>query len=429
MNIPTYANNGTYGCVFRPGVSCKRKKSNANFVKYDRNTISKVFANTKLSKDEIKLHNQIVDKIDPEGFFTVKLLDKCNIETNNFPPAEIKKCKNFEQSDITKPKLPQILYEYGGFDLLKAARMFPFEEIFIALTRVFGGLVTMKQKGYVHLDIKPENMVYSDETKKLALIDFGLATTTNDLYIKENSNTFEHPYVYYPPEFPLIANKMAKIKICEEMQNTIYLIKYVDYWNKNFMSLYPSCPRLIAEVKNLYQSLIRNVEGDMYMPEKVDVYMLGASIIELFYICEKHNNTSIAMNPDFYTEVIRLCSGMIAISPSKRLSPEEAYEKYKLVVKKLRHDSPVPIKPSVVKMKKSLPEPQKKCPDGKVFNPITKRCNKVKVAKAPKVCPPGKILNPVTNRCIKERVPKAPKVCPPGKILNPVTKRCNKIKS
>lgn len=38
------------------------------------------------------------------------------------------------------------------------------------------------------------------------------------------------------------------------------------------------------------------------------------------------------------------------------------------------------------------------CPEGKVYNPDTGRCVKVKV---PKVCPEGKILNPTTGRCVK----------------------------
>ena len=43
-----------------------------------------------------------------------------------------------------------------------------------------------------------------------------------------------------------------------------------------------------------------------------------------------------------------------------------------------------------------------------------------------KKCPEGKILNPKTGRCIKVKSPRPP--CPPGKILNPKTGRCIKVK-
>ena len=81
----------------------------------------------------------------------------------------------------------------------------------------------------------------------------------------------------------------------------------------------------------------------------------------------------------------------------------------------------------------------KKCPSGKVLNPVTGRCIKDKssgVTKGvnTKKCPSGKVLNPVTGRCIKDKssgVTKGvnTKKCPSGKVLNPVTGRCIKDKS
>ena len=85
-------------------------------------------------------------------------------------------------------------------------------------------------------------------------------------------------------------------------------------------------------------------------------------------------------------------------------------------------DYSVPVKPI------EKPIVVKECPPGKVLNPKTNRCIKIKtpVVKEPKKteikdikpvvkpvatkeCPPGKILNPKTNRCIKTPVVKEPK--------------------
>jgi hypothetical protein len=135
------------------------------------------------------------------------------------------------------------------------------------------------------------------------------------------------------------------------------------------------------------------------------------------------------------------------------------------------------------RLKKPLDIPktvfEKKCPDGKIINPFTKRCIKIKGSLAkkknlikPKTCPEGQTLNPKTNRCIKSanlkkqskagptgltgpigpKGPKGPKgpagpigpigpkgpnvlidpnkkhkICPPGKYLNLLTNRCKKI--
>jgi len=61
--------------------------------------------------------------------------------------------------------------------------------------------------------------------------------------------------------------------------------------------------------------------------------------------------------------------------------------------------------------KNPLSKPEKKCPDGKVINPLTNRCIKIKtinkipknpLSKPEKKCPEGKVINPLTNRCIKK---------------------------
>jgi hypothetical protein len=71
---------------------------------------------------------------------------------------------------------------------------------------------------------------------------------------------------------------------------------------------------------------------------------------------------------------------------------------------------------------------EKKCPEGKILNKLTNRCNKVKTNKK-KECPEGKILNKLTNRCNEVKTNKK-KECPEGKILNEKTGKCiqNKTK-
>lgn len=65
------------------------------------------------------------------------------------------------------------------------------------------------------------------------------------------------------------------------------------------------------------------------------------------------------------------------------------------------------------------------CKDGYEYNPVTKRCNKIKVVE-PKTCPAGSVFNPQTKRCVKTTPPLEPKACPAGYYLNPTTNRCNK---
>ena len=81
-----------------------------------------------------------------------------------------------------------------------------------------------------------------------------------------------------------------------------------------------------------------------------------------------------------------------------------------------------------------LDDPKKSTPKKKRGRP---KKSVTKSSPKPKECPPGKVLNPKTNRCNKVKTPKktkkpahkkSVKKCPPGKVLNPKTLRCNKIK-
>jgi hypothetical protein len=108
------------------------------------------------------------------------------------------------------------------------------------------------------------------------------------------------------------------------------------------------------------------------------------------------------------------------------------------------------LKPSLKKTDKKTDNDSKKtvkdvkkngCPEGKVLNPLTGRCIKIKKTdkkddkktdKKKKECPEGKVLNPLTGRCIKikktDKDSNKKKECPEGKVLNHLTGRCIKKK-
>lgn len=73
------------------------------------------------------------------------------------------------------------------------------------------------------------------------------------------------------------------------------------------------------------------------------------------------------------------------------------------------------------KVSKKPQKPQKPCPEGKVINPLTNRCIKIKTINKVRKNPLSKPENPI----IKD---KPQKPCPEGKIRNPKTGRCIKLK-
>ena len=452
--VPKYINNGTYGCVFRPGVSCEKKPN-------DLNTISKVFSSQVSTEEEYELHQDLISKIDPEGIFTLKLLGTCDIVADKLPMKEINKCGNFDYYARQKTVFPQIQYEYGGFDLSQASRRYSFETLFRAMWRVFKGLVILDKKGYVHADIKPENMVYNDQTNKLALIDFGLTTEKSIIFTDEMSYLHKHVYRYYPSEFPVFYSRKFYMTTQPNGFNIFQNVRDKQAAMKDFSTLmakYPSAQ--IKPVDDLIQKIVFTYDLSYFIdpdskidfPNKIDVHMLGVSLLEVFYLCEVHSRNSILDNIPFYVAALKLLKKMTRITPVNRLSPVQAYKEYQKVVKllsasvdknkrisplRVKRNDDKPIKEKSVKLSsdsiitkvpKNKEKGVKECPPGKTLNPITNRCIKIKEPTKPKDCPPGQERNPLTKRCRKIPEPPRPKVCPPGKVINPKTNRCIKAK-
>ena len=166
MENPKYIANGTYGCVLKPPLSCKGSKKDIS------DTITKIFDNEYEKNQEVLIHNKIVKKIDPNNYFTVKLIDDCKINISDYPKNELSKCSNFKTNTL---KYLQIIYENGGIsldDYLRDAKN-PLID-FKYFERIFKGLVELNKNKSSHLDIKPSNIVYNYKKNKMFLIYFFL---------------------------------------------------------------------------------------------------------------------------------------------------------------------------------------------------------------------------------------------------------------
>jgi len=183
------------------------------------------------------------------------------------------------------------------------------------------------------------------------------------------------------------------------------------------------------EVDDLFDN-IRTKAGKLLKQRNLQISALEAKTDGR----DDSSSGSHASNPDYYDR-----SNLMSPPSPKKKSPKKKSPKKK---------SP----------KKKSP---KKCPPGKVLNPKTNRCNKVKTSKKTKkpvpvgefkeivapqspevsrtltlpsstVYTPAKKSTPKKKRgrpkkSVKKSPPKT-KVCPPGKELNPKTNRCNKVK-
>lgn len=418
MQKPKYVMHGTYGCVFKPSMSCKGDETNSS-------KVSKVFSEDDEAKSEKQIHKSIVDKVDPTNRFTVALFDYCNVKRSSFPSSEFEKCDNIQ--DYYQQNFKQLVYEYGGKDLYTAARECSFEELFVAFKRIFEGLCLLEKQEFLHNDIKPPNIVYNSLNKKMSLIDFGLITKFRDAYHEKSNFKHTHPYAYYPPEYQACAyyfdnkihfiNDIAKDKPYKT--NLRYMDKFRDIdtlIRSHFLSMSSSHHADIDKFLKAWDSLetiktnnfldfidaysVSKKSFNNYLSDfvnKIDVYMLGVTLYEIFYLSFHYRNMTITKDKlTFYTAVLKLISDMIETNPLLRLDPTQAYSQFKKVVELLGRDvmespkAPSPIKK--IRRKDDKPSPNIK----------SSKSNGVKTAsKEKKTCPPGKVVNPLTGRCKK----------------------------
>jgi serine/threonine protein kinase len=451
----------------RPNIPCKDLKKSMN-TKMNDIHVSKLFLRQNDADDESNDHNKYIPLIDPNGIFTLKIIEKCQAAHKELDPGEVGRCMNFAGHNLdVRPSLPQIIYEYGGLDLSKACRHFPFEELFLAMWRTFEGLTLMEMHKVSHLDIKPLNMVYNPDTKKLALIDFGQIIPFKDMHTK--TFCFEATYDYFPPEFVAISDFMEGGIISPNQHNNwdVFFERCVEPIKTRIVAKYGKH----APLARAWASLIRPLPMNVLMSQsqrmfstdkpikdvissvaqKVDVHMLGISLFEILCLCERFGTLDISKNPEFYTKVLKLIARMIDMSVDTRFTPQQAYGEYKRVAKMVMVVppppsliSPIHVKPPPTSPKPSKPskpskqakpakpvkpfEPLKPCPEGKVRNPVTRRCNAIVQAKKPKKVESSTQLNPKPAKPTKPVKPfESLKPCPEGKVRNPVTRRCNAI--
>lgn len=344
MNISKYIGQGSYGCAIKPGFNCSSTNEILD------NTVSKLFSNEKDYKDEVEIYKKVI-AIDKDNKFTLKLISHCEIKSSyiNENVTDIGNCDIIRY----KPKIYQIVYEYGGIDLNKLfvynhiITKYPNLDIYDFLKKfieIFKGLDILSNHGLVHRDIKIDNILFNGN--KIFLIDFGLLTNVDMIYKDNNPEIYYHnnPF-YYPSELFLFSALLLNKNIpsyrrpyVEEFLNIInnYIKK-----NKSKLQLNPDYLNEIQKL-NKYLSLRANAYFSYFkknydfidfnqlnminINRKIDTYQLGIVIYEIIitmmiiYSSEEIKKIPIG--------IFQLLKEILEPDPIKRLDITEILPRY-----------------------------------------------------------------------------------------------------
>lgn len=365
---PRYVAHGTYGCVFKPAVACAGQPN----IPSKNAVVAKLFRDPYKADEEAHIHETVVNSIDPQHAFTVQLFQYCPISRDSY--KQLYKCKNWTEAEKSMPHIEQLVYENGGIELSKVAKTMRFEELFVKFRKIVKGLHMIERAGYVHLDIKPMNIVYNPSTGKMSLIDFGIASYKQDIYNDRKIIEFEYPY--FPPEFQIVGcnNMGATIPHPKKHYSNYYKnIRYALRLNKLGMAPDGASHTLLRlwnaltnknRDLNILHAYVKAQSADPERTlaskageytDRVDVYMLGATLLEVFSIAYRSGQASInAVNMSFYEAFLQLVYDMTYVDPRQRLTPANAYTRFLKVrahVKDIPNAPPMSIE-SVVKSKR-----------------------------------------------------------------------------
>lgn len=322
-----YISNGTYGCVFTPPVRCSSQEEADQF--HNNNYVGKVFISSDSYTKE-KAIMEIVHKLDPKQTFTIHMAHTCKIEPEekeiSTPHAASpnrrqkfsKSCSQLGKGDY------QIIYPHGGNDIEQYAkvhkndphRVTHFLKWFVSLRPLIRGMQKMIASEYIHMDIKPKNILYNEESDS-KLIDFGFLRTF-DQFVDEFEDFMGSMFLYWPIEFKLL-HDIKHDMITPFKDYTRYVVtqlqqrwnckmegegdeqKYLETGNKryqpglyNFLNIVPSLEyaRLHDKAKILHSELTsgnaEQVDGARAFIKKQwlaksDIFSLGVTIFDVLY--------------------------------------------------------------------------------------------------------------------------------------------------
>jgi hypothetical protein len=197
---------GTYGCVFRPGITC------SGMIDQSKTNITKIQKKQETSKNEAEIGRKIM-KIPNYKHNYAPITETCNVDVGLIEDGELQKCEFIEkQTKLGEPlnyeinQLPFVgkntLSEYH-INLMEKMRDIPnFARKFITNYKILvDGYSKMAEIGIIHFDTKENNIMCKDQSGRPVIIDYGMSFDINTLIPTDES--IMKSFFVYAPEYPV----------------------------------------------------------------------------------------------------------------------------------------------------------------------------------------------------------------------------------
>lgn len=223
-------NQGTYGCIYKPGITCSAKPQSP---KYTTKIHVKNASSRSVSSNEAAIGEIIRTKIPNYQHYFSPVLETCPVNLAKVAKDDIDQCEFIHKDILTGKPLEYIaskLKYIEGVTLDEYVSKHPTPEIVEHLTKALTNSVKkLASIGIVHFDIKENNVIVKNNGTPI-IIDFGIAINMNDPDRPMNEIFYAYAPTYEPwcPEIHIISyyvqhpqtKKVTKAKIMEIFQDS-----------------------------------------------------------------------------------------------------------------------------------------------------------------------------------------------------------------
>ena len=209
-------NQGSYGCIFRPGINCKGKPIK------NKKYITKVQKSATTSRKEAKI-GKIIKTIANYDDYFAPILKTCEISMARMTDDNVKRCDFIEDDGKTYEtnKLRYVGKNTLAKHILNVTEESPkrlFRVLLDTHKNILVGFNKLSSVGIVHFDVKENNIMIEDTTGNPIIIDFGLSSEIKTL----NTNKYRDVFFVYGPDYsPWCIDICMLTYMANELENQV----------------------------------------------------------------------------------------------------------------------------------------------------------------------------------------------------------------
>lgn len=221
-DTPHLLGQGTYGCVYHPGINCNHKPLNAKYVTKIHSSEEKTIQN------EIAISKKIQTIANYELYFS-PILENCDVNLAKVDKEEVEKC-DFVKKDIEEKK--RITYISSKIRFIEGKSLMEYVQkntkysiISFLYKTLCENVKKMAEKNIVHYDLKENNIIVSKKGVPV-IIDFGISI---DFSNRPNKSFLKNAFYAFTTKYK---------PWCIEIVLICYIVEYTDITSDKIMEIF-----------------------------------------------------------------------------------------------------------------------------------------------------------------------------------------------